>query len=339
MSTVPRRLFLPQGSAGTLSFHPLAQAFPPLSVKEFEALVADIEAHGLREAITLYEGQILDGVHRYSACCKAKVEPWAVDFEGDRAAAVAFVISKNALRRHLTPAGKRGAIAALLQLNPEKSDRQIAKIVRASPTTVGATRSKMEAAGDVSKVDTRRDTKGRRQVARKPRPSNRATKKGRKSKNAPATTTSPAPVITTMTVSAPTATDAAATMTSASPPTTDAAEPTNAGFDLIQGNPWELARTIVAKIDAKQARNIACAILDGLSHKLNHRKSIGEFMEEKAAADAKLQDEKQRLKLKCLALEGEVQDLKAEIQKLKAPSGNDADAAAATTDQLEFEQV
>jgi len=193
MNNVPRKLFLPRGAADTLSIHPLAKGFPPLSVKEVEALVGDIESHGLREAITLYEGQILDGVHRYSACCKAKVEPWAVDFEGDRAAAVAFVISKNTLRRHLTPAGKPKPIKALLQVNPEKSDRQIAKVVQASPTTVGATRKKMEAAGDVSKLDTRRDTKGRRQVSRKPRASNRATKKGRKSRAAAA----PASISTT----------------------------------------------------------------------------------------------------------------------------------------------
>ena len=49
--------------------------------------------------------------------------------------------------------------------DPSKSDRQIAETVKASPTTVGTVRAKMEANGDVSNLDTRRDTKGREQPA------------------------------------------------------------------------------------------------------------------------------------------------------------------------------
>jgi hypothetical protein len=78
-----------------------------------------------------------------------------------------FVISANIHRRHLTAEQKRELIGNLLKANPEKSDRRIAETVKASPTTVGDVRSKMEATGDVSKLDTRRDTKGREQPARK----------------------------------------------------------------------------------------------------------------------------------------------------------------------------
>jgi hypothetical protein len=49
------------------------------------------------------------------------------------------------------------------------SDRQIAVAAKRSPTTVGKIRVKMEKSGDVSRVDTRRDTAGRRQPATKRR--------------------------------------------------------------------------------------------------------------------------------------------------------------------------
>ena len=47
-----------------LTFHPLANVFPLLEGEELDALVADIAASGLCEAVWLYEGQILDGCSR-----------------------------------------------------------------------------------------------------------------------------------------------------------------------------------------------------------------------------------------------------------------------------------
>jgi hypothetical protein len=83
------------------------------------------------------------------------VDPWA------------YVISANLYRRHLTAEQKRDLIAKLIKATPEKSDRQIAETVKASPTTVGTVRVEMEATGDVSKLATRTDSKGRKQPARK----------------------------------------------------------------------------------------------------------------------------------------------------------------------------
>jgi hypothetical protein len=83
------------------------------------------------------------------------VDPWA------------YVTSANLHRRHLTAEQKRDLIAKLIKATPEKSDRQIAETVKASPTTVGTVRAEMEATGDVSKLDTRTDSKGRKQPARK----------------------------------------------------------------------------------------------------------------------------------------------------------------------------
>jgi hypothetical protein len=100
-----------------------------------------------------------------------KIEPPTEEFEGDDAAALAFVISKNIHRRHLKAKEKREAIAALLKADPKKSDRQVAEMSKVSPTFVGKVRAEKEATGDVSTMDTRTDTKGRKQPAkRKKRP-------------------------------------------------------------------------------------------------------------------------------------------------------------------------
>jgi hypothetical protein len=151
----------------TLPYHPLANKFPTLLGDEFKEFVADIKANGLLESITLFGGKILDGRNRYRACLALKLAPRFEEFKGDAAAALAFVISKNIARRHLKGKEKRAIIETLLKASPEKSDRQIAGIVKVSPTFVGKVRAEREAAGDVSTVDTRTDTKGRKQPAKR----------------------------------------------------------------------------------------------------------------------------------------------------------------------------
>jgi len=111
---------------------------------------------------------ILDGRNRYRACLDAGVEPTFRPFCGDDPAA--YVISANIHRRHLTAEQKRELIATVIKATPDKSDRQIAETVKASPTTVGTVRAEIEATGDVSRLDTRTDSRGRQQPARKSRP-------------------------------------------------------------------------------------------------------------------------------------------------------------------------
>jgi N6-adenosine-specific RNA methylase IME4/ParB-like chromosome segregation protein Spo0J len=80
--------------------HELANLIPTMSDDEYRDLVKDIEANGLLEPITLYEGRILDGRHRYRACMEIGLLPEYEEYTGEDA--LQYVISKNLHRRHLT---------------------------------------------------------------------------------------------------------------------------------------------------------------------------------------------------------------------------------------------
>jgi hypothetical protein len=96
-----------------LTFHTAAKIFPEMNQVDYEALKADIVTNGLRERIVIHEDQILDGRHRYRACCEAGVEPSFRQHEG--ADPVAFVRSMNLHWRQLN-ASQRAMIAAVWRL-------------------------------------------------------------------------------------------------------------------------------------------------------------------------------------------------------------------------------
>jgi len=88
-----------------LEVHPLATLFPSQNEKEQQELENSINEIGLQEEITLFEGKILDGVHRNNACIKVGVQPRYRNLP-DGISAEAFVLAKNLYRRHLNPAQK-----------------------------------------------------------------------------------------------------------------------------------------------------------------------------------------------------------------------------------------
>jgi len=61
-------------------------------------------------------------------------------------------------------------VARLLKAAPEKSDRQIAESIHVDHKTVASVRAKQEARGEIPHVETRTDTKGRRQQAHRTGP-------------------------------------------------------------------------------------------------------------------------------------------------------------------------
>lgn len=98
--------------------HELALVFPPMTEPEFAALRADIREHGQHEPITLYEGKILDGIHRYRACLELGREPRIVRFEGNPRAAAQLVLGLNFHRRHLTTSQRALVAAEMCKLRP-----------------------------------------------------------------------------------------------------------------------------------------------------------------------------------------------------------------------------
>lgn len=102
-----------KNTAQILKRHPLSAAFPDMPADEFAALVEDIRENGLLQPVVLFDGMVLDGWHRYRASIEAMVEPAFTEF--DSPDPVAFVLSLNMHRRHLTGSQRAAAVVACTQ--------------------------------------------------------------------------------------------------------------------------------------------------------------------------------------------------------------------------------
>jgi hypothetical protein len=177
-----------------MPIHPAAELFPIMTDAELVILGESIKKIGLLHSLVIYtdadeKESWLDCRNRFTAMERVglKVEiirdehgdlslhgvhvvaDPAFIYLGKSVDPYAYVWAVNDHRRHVTAEQKRDAIAKTIKAQPGKTDRQIAKVTGASPTTVGTVRKKLEEAGDVSKLDTRTDSKGRQQPARKSR--------------------------------------------------------------------------------------------------------------------------------------------------------------------------
>lgn len=107
--------------------HPAAQIFPMMEGAEYEAFVADIKAHGLRDPIVRYkEGSrwyVLDGRNRLRACKDAGVHPRWEDYEGKDP--IAFAMSANVHRRHLNETQRAFVGAELVPLYEKQAKERM----------------------------------------------------------------------------------------------------------------------------------------------------------------------------------------------------------------------
>lgn len=94
-----------------MDFHPIANVWPLMQEEELKALSQDIKQNGQLNPIWLYQGKILDGRNRYTACVMAGTKPLTKDYTGEEPAA--FAVSLNDKRRHMNK-GQLGAVAVEL---------------------------------------------------------------------------------------------------------------------------------------------------------------------------------------------------------------------------------
>jgi hypothetical protein len=149
-----------------LAIHPAAELFPLMGEAELRELANDIEKNGLQEQPVLYRDPelglcVLDGRNRLDACeligretVYAGGTPAVGSIRGGSRSfdPVAFVLSKNLHRRHLTADQRRELIAKVLKAKPEASNRQIASETKASHVTVGAVRRELESTGQIDQL-------------------------------------------------------------------------------------------------------------------------------------------------------------------------------------------
>jgi hypothetical protein len=187
-----------------LPVHPAADMFPMMSKAELLELGKDIKKNGLQSPIIIWAAdgsgakpKVLDGRNRLDAMEAVGLKvvdqknghiqwnlklvrfwdvwPGKRTFEGkeelQRCPSIndpyEYVISANIHRRHLTADQKRELIDKLLKADPTKSDRAIAKVVKADNKTVTKRRRKLEGREEIPHVKARTDTRGRKQPATK----------------------------------------------------------------------------------------------------------------------------------------------------------------------------
>jgi hypothetical protein len=184
-----------------IAIHPAAELFPRMSESELRELGEDIKKNGLRHPIVLFSESgkpdtLLDGISRLDAMELVGIpfhlhqddDWWSLDndtlgddptrsgsnYHDDPIAYVyvdpiAFVLSANVHRRHLTTEQRLRLVDEVIKAKPNLSDRQIAKQTKVSPTTASKRRKKLEATGQVSTVDTSLGADGKEQPRRKPK--------------------------------------------------------------------------------------------------------------------------------------------------------------------------
>jgi hypothetical protein len=168
-----------------LPVNPAALLLPRMEPKARRELAEDIKANGQKMPVVIlvdtdYKRSLLDGISRLEALeligrqviKNGVLNPDVVLLqEISGVDPFAYVLSVNLRRRHLKPKDKRELAGKLLEMFPNKSDRQIAELAGLSHPMIKEVRNELVGCGKIFHVSHRLDATGkRRQPATKQPP-------------------------------------------------------------------------------------------------------------------------------------------------------------------------
>lgn len=105
-----------------------------MAYDEYQALVDSVSSQGVLNPITLFDGAVLDGWHRYSAATELGMDCPAVEL-GDDIDPRDFVLAMNKERRNLTASQRANAVTAVYQWHPAHRPNKSAVTAELSKTT------------------------------------------------------------------------------------------------------------------------------------------------------------------------------------------------------------
>ena len=136
--------------------HPLSAAFPSMQADEYQSLVDSIESIGVQNPITLFEGMVIDGWHRYQAANQVNIDCPTVEL--GNVDPQAFVVAQNKARRNLTASQRAIAVTTVYEwhsvgkpsnwtpvANKPKSAQELADIAGVSIGTIKHTKTAQKA--------------------------------------------------------------------------------------------------------------------------------------------------------------------------------------------------
>jgi hypothetical protein len=119
------------------------QVMPPLSAEEYAALKNDIAEHGVKVPVdTDEDGNILDGHHRAAIADELGIayETRVVTGLTDDNAKREHALTVNLTRSHLSREQRRQLIAHEIGRGPDRTDRDLGRLLGCDHKTVGAVR-------------------------------------------------------------------------------------------------------------------------------------------------------------------------------------------------------
>lgn len=104
--------------------HKLAEIIPGMTEAEFEELCSDMKEDGYdkKQPVLLFEGKILDGIHRHRAAIRTGAEPSFDEYKGNDPSGI--VRRRNLNRRHLSAGQRSFAAVELAKLGTHGGDRR-----------------------------------------------------------------------------------------------------------------------------------------------------------------------------------------------------------------------